>query len=223
MMMSVVLLAPRFRPFLLLCVCAGVLAACGSGSHSKSKGTTDPTVPSVVVKTAKLKAGATDNETAGPLAGVDPATAAIVLRDAQRYLDAAVSAPLSTGNVGAGYGALFDSSVRSSASTVDEGALTDRAVGKVDGYTETATPVALSGLADTNGTLLYVATDFNVTVKAKTATGPLTINHVVELTFAPGGNKTWLISAYRVHTKRGVPAAAKKHAATTTESTVSKP
>jgi len=222
MMMSVVLLAPRFRPFLLLCVCACVLAACGGGS-SKSKAPTDPTVPPVVVKTANLKAGATDNETAGPLVGVDPATAAIVLRDAQKYLDAAVFAPLSTGNVGAGYGALFDSSVRSSAITADEGALTDGTVGKVEGYTETATPVALSGLVDTNGTLLYVATNFNVTVKARTATGPLTINHVVELTFSPGGNKTWLISAYRVHTKRGVPAAAKKHAATTTESTVSKP
>jgi len=96
-------------------------------------------------------------------------------------------------------------------------------VAKVSGYTESSTPVAFTGLVDGSGTLLYVATNFNVKVKATTASGPMTIVHNVEFTFAPGPNKSWLISAYRVHTTRTAPHASQAGTASTTESTVSKP
>ncbi len=216
-----VVLAPSFRSVVSLCLCAALLAACGGGGK-KAKSTTSSTVQQLVVKTANLKAGTTDIETAGPLVGIDNRTGALVLRNAQKYLDSAIFAPLAGGKVGAGYDALFDPSVRSAAAGSDARALTDVGVAKVTGYSERATPVAFTGLVDVNGTLLYVATNFDVTIKATTASGPLTILHNIEFTFAPGPNKSWLIYAYRVHTTRTAPRASQS-AASTTESTVSKP
>jgi hypothetical protein len=219
--MPVVLARPS-RLIVSLCLCAVLLAACGGGGGKKGKGTTPPRVQQLVVKTANLKAGSTDIETAGPLVGIANPTGALVLRNAQKYLDSAIFAPLASGKIGTGYAALFDPSVRGAAAGSDARALTDVGVAKVTAYTETATPVAFTGLVDVNGSLLYVATNFNVKVKATTASGPVTILHNIELTFAPGPNKSWLISAYRVHTTRTVPRTAQS-TASTTESTVSKP
>jgi len=217
-----VVLARSFRLAVPLCLCACLLAACGGGSK-KGKGTTTSTVQQLVAKTANLKAGVTNIETAGPLAGIDNPTGALVLRNAQKYLDTAIFAPLASGKVGAGYGALFDPSVRSIAAGSDAGALTDVGVAKVGGYTESATPVTFTGLVDGSGTLLYVATNFNVKVKATTASGPMTIVHNIEFTFAPGPDKSWLISAYRVHTTRTAPRVSQAGTASTTNSTVSQP
>ncbi len=44
---------------------------------------------------------------------------------------------------------------------------------------------------------MYLATDFDIDLKATGDTGPLQIHRHIELTFAPTG-KTWLVTAYRV-------------------------
>ena len=233
--MGAVVFARRPRPFppsrsrVVFVAGAGALAltltltACGGGGGKKTKGTTPTTVRQLVVKTTNLKSGKTNIETAGPLAGIDDATGAAVLHAAQKYLETAVFSPLSDGQVGAGYGALFDPGVRAAATGSDEAALTDVAVGKVNGYTEAATPVAFTGLVDLTGTLLYVATNFDVKVNATTDAGPLSIDHKIELTFGPGANKTWIVTAYRVHTTRSTPRPKTATSTTTAVSAVSKP
>jgi len=209
----------RTRVLLAVCACSLALAACGS-SHKSGTGTTTSTVRPLAVKTADLKSGTTDNETAGPLVGINNATGAKVLSEAQKYLDAAVFSPLSTGRIGAGYAALFDAGVRAGATGADARALTDAVVGKVYGYSETATPVAFTGLFDMTGAELYIATNFDVHVKATTDSGQLRIDHKVELTFAPGPAQTWTVTAYRVHTTR---TSATAVTSTTAQSVVSKP
>ena len=189
------------------------LSACSSGG-SKTQATTATTRPPVLaVKTSVLKIGSVDVESAGPPnVQIDTATGKAVLGVAQGYINDAVFAPLKTGKVGAGYGALFDTGVKAAATGADEAVLTDLDVGRVTSLSTRATPVRLSALAGPLGQLMYIATDFQLTLKATTAAGPSTMTHIVELTFAQPAptTKTWLVTAYRVTTVR------KSAAATTT-------
>jgi hypothetical protein len=181
-----------------------VLAACsGGGSKPSTTTRTKTTVPKVLaVKTSLLKVGKVVVESAGPPnVQIDTTTGKAVLAGAQKYIDDAVFAPLKEGRLGVGYGSLFDSGVKSTAVGADARVLTDLDVGKVTRLTTKATPVELSALAGNLGELLYVATNFNVTLTGLAHTGPLTISRSIELTFAQTA-KTWLVTAYRVRTVR---------------------
>ena len=188
------------------------LAACG-GSGKKSAPVTDKKVETEVasVKTASLRIGSIDPESAGPTITVHAVTAAQVLAAAQQYVDAAIHAPLKTGRVGSDYTGLFDPTLRTTAAGPDSAALTDMPVGKVKSFTEAAQPVALSVLADTDGQFIYAATKFNLTEKIPTSAGTLAVAHNIELTFESAANH-WQIAAYRVLTTR----VAKGHTTTTT-------
>ena len=180
-----------------------VLAACSGGKSKQTTTTTRPKTPeALAVKTSLLKVGKVDVESAGPAnAQIDAPTAKAVLAAAQKYIDDAVFAPLKGGSLGRGYGALFDSGVKSAAIGADQRVLTDIDIGKVARLSTKATPVGLSALVGTLGELVYVATNFNLTVTGLGKTGALTVNHRIELTFAQTA-KTWLITAYRVQTVR---------------------
>jgi len=172
-----------------------VLAACsGGGSKPSTTTRTKTTVPKVLaVRTSLLKVG--------KVVQIDTTTGKAVLAGAQKYIDDAVFAPLKEGRLGVGYGSLFDSGVKSAAVGADARVLTDLDVGKVTRLSTKATPVELSALAGTLGELLYVATNFNVTLTGLGHTGPLTISRSIELTFARTA-KAWLVTAYRVRTVR---------------------
>jgi hypothetical protein len=179
------------------------LTACSSGSKTK---TTEPTTtqpPKVLtVTTATLKIGKVDVQSAGPPnVQIDKATGKAVLTATQKYIDTAVFAPLGKGQLGSGYSALFDRGLQKVAAGPDMPALTDLDIGKVATFTAKATPVNLSALVGTLGEMMYIATAFDLTVKATATAGPLTITHHVEFTFAPTG-KTWLVTAYRVQSVR---------------------
>lgn len=217
-MAAVVLRRPRLsRPA--ACISAAGLAltlglsACGGGGKKAAPPTTNKKVDAKVatVKTATLRIGSVDPESAGPDIRVQAVTASQVLSAAQKYLDAAIHAPLKTGRTGADYAGLFDPALRVAATRSDTAALTDAVVGKVASFTESATPVALSVLADTNGHFIYTATKFNLTENIPTSAGPLKVGHTIELTFEPAGDH-WQIAAYRVVTSRVV----KGHTTTTT-------
>ncbi|HEY5077599.1 MAG TPA: hypothetical protein VIJ48_08860, partial [Acidimicrobiia bacterium] len=183
-------------------VLALVLAACsGSKSKVQPSAATKPLVLSV--RTATLKVGTVDIESAGASSiPIDTATGKAVLAAAQKYIDAAVFAPLGKGQgVAQDYSALFDPGVKATATGADEAALTDADVGKVASFSAKATPVELSALEGGFGELEYLATNFDLTVKATAPTGPLTLTHHIELTFAQTG-KSWLITAYRVQSVR---------------------
>lgn len=185
-----------------------LLVACSSGGSKDTATNPRPktTVPKVLaVRTSLLKVGRVDVESAGPPnVQIDTPTGKAVLAGAQKYIDDAVFAPLKEGRVGAGYGAVFDSGVKSDAAGADARVLTDLDVGKVTRLSTTATPVELSALVGTLGELLYVATNFNLAVTGLGPTGPLKISRRIELTFARTA-KTWLVTAYRVQTVRHLP------------------
>jgi hypothetical protein len=187
--------APAFALMLLL-------AACGGGKHKAGSGGTGPQVLSVT--TSVLKVGSVDVESAGPTNQISTSTGKAVLAVAQAYIDNAVFSPLKTGQLGDAYGSMFAAAVKPGATGPDERSLTDLDVGKAAKLTSKATPVALSALDGTLGELMYVGTNFDLTIKATTGAGALTITHHIELTFAQTG-KAWLITAYRVQTVRKLP------------------
>jgi hypothetical protein len=182
-----------------------VLAACSGGKKHSATTTTKPKAKAprvLAIKTSVLTVGKVVVESAGaPNLHMDVPTGKAVLAVAQKYIDNAIFEPLKAGRVGGDYASLFDQGVRSAALGADRRALTDLEAGKVARLTSTASPVELSALVGTLGEYIYVATDFDLTVKGIASTGPLTISHKIELTFAQTG-KTWLVTAYRVQSVR---------------------
>jgi hypothetical protein len=185
----------------LVLVLSLALAACGGGSKKNTEGTKATTPQVLAVKTSVLKVGSVDVQSAGPVNPIAPVTGKAVLGIAQSYIDTAVFAPLKTGKLGAGYAALFDTGVRAAATGSDAAALTDLDVGKVENLKTTATPVHMSTLEGRLGETMYLATDFDLDMKAKGDAGPVRIHRHIELTFAPNAKK-WLVTAYRVQAVR---------------------
>jgi hypothetical protein len=140
----------------------------------------------------------------GPTTQVPKAAQQALLASANNYVNAAVLTPLDTGKVGGGYANLFDAAVRGNATTSDQDVLTELPVGKVGKYSEKTTPVAINGLADGSGAIVYLATNFAVTTNATTTDGKATLSRDVELTFSPQGKK-WVVTAYRVKALRKLP------------------
>jgi hypothetical protein len=216
-LVAVVLLnSPRFR-IIFAAVCALVVfgAACSSGGKKSQPQATTTTVPSRHVHALTL--GKIIIQSAGPALTLNKNTKAAVLKATQDYVDSAVYAPLDRGTVGTGYAALFDSSIRAAATGRDEHALTE-SMRNVSGYSASAAPVELSGLVDSSGALVYLATDLTLNEKLTTAAGKFKVARAIELTFSPHGKK-WLVTAYRVKSTRSkVNPARPRHRATTTTS-----
>jgi len=191
------------------------LAACGGGKKHSDNSSTTTGPKALTVKTSVLKVGSVDVQSAGPANPIDVPTTKAVLDASQSYIDNAVFAPLKDGTLGQGYAALFDAGVKPGATGTDVAALTDLNVGKVTIVSTKATPVHLSTLEGTLGETMYLATDFDIDVKATNATGPLTIHRHIELTFAQTG-KPWLVTGYRVQAVRTTPKATTTTTATST-------
>jgi hypothetical protein len=172
--------------------------SCSSGSSkTRAAGTSTSTRPPATKKVQALKIGTVHIESAGPPLDLSKTTREAVLASAQRYVDTGVYGPLDSGAVATGYATLFETPIRTAATTVDRAALTELSVGKAEKYSAKASPVAVSGLVDASGALLYLATNFTMQERVTTASGPLEVTRIVELTFAPNG-KHWQVTAYRV-------------------------
>jgi hypothetical protein len=195
----------RRKPSPQICAFLGALvlavSACGGGGkHGGPSTTTKPKV--LAIKTAVLKVGKVDVESAGPAnAQIDPPTGRAVMTLAQKYIDSAVFAPLEKGTLGADYANVFDPGVKAAAVGADRSTLTDLSVGKATNLSTKASPVLLSALAGSLGELMYVATNFDLSVKATLGTQKLGITRHIEFTFAKSG-KNWLVTAYRVQAIR---------------------
>jgi hypothetical protein len=180
-------------------VALGILGfvSCSGDDSSKPHASGSTTVPSATKKVHALKIGTVRIESVGPPLQLSKGTRKAVLASAQQYVDTGVYGPLDSGAVASGYAALFESPIRSAATTADRGALTEVPVGKAKKYSAKASPVAVSGLVDGSGALVFLATNFRMEEKVTTASGPLRILRNVELTFVPNG-KQWRVTAYRV-------------------------
>jgi hypothetical protein len=195
-----------FGAFVAVLALSFALAACGGGKKHGAQTTVTTGPKALAIKTSTLKVGSIDIESAGPTKAIDTSTARAVLGVAQSYINNAVFAPLQNGKLGAGYATLFDPGVKPGATGSDVRALTDLAVGKVTIVSTKATPVHLSTLEGTLGETMYLATDFDLDVKATGDSGPLRIRRHIELTFAQTG-KQWLVTGYRVQAVRKSPKA----------------
>jgi hypothetical protein len=205
----------------LLVLATVVAAAFGAGCSSGGKGSA-PSTRSNPAPTSKqsvsaarsarlLTIGSTDVERSGSKGTLSAGVRRAVLGLAQEYLNSAILAPLETGKLGPGYPTVFAPGIRAAATGADEPVLTDLSVGKTTGLNEQATPVAVSALVDSSGTLVYAATKFAVKIQATKANGTITIDRSVELTMEPL-DKTWVVVAYRVNATRTAPT----HKTTTT-------
>jgi hypothetical protein len=207
--------SPRNRSlFAAVCALAVLATACGGGSSKKTSSTTDTTLPTRKVRALTL--GAVNLQSAGPALTLSNDTKKAILDATQKYVDDAVYEPLNSGSVGAGFAALFDSYVRGAATGRDEHALTE-SLHNASTYAASAAPIELSGLVDTTGTLLYLASNLTLHEDITTAAGHFNVDRNVELTFAPSG-KTWLITAYRVDAKQSPVKPPKPRPTTTTTS-----
>jgi len=195
---------PSFGALACVLALALALAGCGGGGKkANSTATTSTTRPKVLeIQTSELKIGTVDVESAGPSVPIDPATGRAVLELTQSYIDDAVFTPLKTGALGAGYASLFDPGIRAAATGTDAATLTDVAIGKADALKTGANSVRLSALEGTLGELIYLSTDFTLTVYATAGTQHLTLQHNIELTFTQNASKKWIVNAYRVQTTR---------------------
>ncbi len=174
---------------------AGAAACAGGDDDDAATATTDDTEPESTTTTTEVTAGVAlalgdvAVASAGPETALDDATKQAILAATQKYVDAAVIAPLLTGAVGEGYDALFDATVAATATGADRAALTDEGITPVNATpTVTATPVRFDGLADGDGALVSRRDDVQRRCPGVTDAGPLTINRTNELTFAPGPN-----------------------------------
>ncbi len=204
-MSAVVFRRPRtFVLFALVLVCM-LAAACGGGKKHASPG--GPPAVNAKSTLARLTIGAVRVDSIGPNVKIPRDTEKTILDAAQKYVNTAVVAPLDKGAVDPAFASVFDTGVRSQATTVDRDVLTDEGIGKVTSYEQVSSPLTLTGLADGSGQFLYLAVNFFETVNGKTEAGPITSGRDVELTFAPSG-KDWLVTAYRVKVQRKLPSGA---------------
>ena len=207
--------ATRCSPLVL----ATVVVALGAGCSHEGKRSAPSTNPaptskqsgSVARSTRLLTIGSTDVQRAGSKGSLSAGARRAVLGLAQKYLDSAILAPLETGRLGHAYPTVFAPGIRAAAAGSDEPVLTDLSVGKTTALSEQATPVAVSALLDSSGTLVYAATKFTLKIRATTASGTITIDRSVELTMQPV-DKTFVVVAYRVTATRTAPT----HKTTTT-------
>jgi len=182
-------------------VVLAIIVAIVAGGGSKAK------KPQHVANSAGLvlKIGTIDVQSAGPPARINSSVQQSVLDSSQTYVDDAILAPLEKGRLDQAYAQIFDRGVRHQATGPDRATLTEVRTGTLKGLKATATKVRLDGMGDQTGKLVLVAATFGVDVSAKGSGGPVKIQRLAELTFAPERGR-WVVTAYRVGVTRSTPA-----------------
>jgi hypothetical protein len=196
---------PLFLAFLAL-----VTVSCGGGGddESEAKTETSTTVTTEPPLEFELERGEAVVASAGGDVALDDKVQQAVVDASQKYIELAVLGPIVNGKIGKGYGNLFDAAVKGAATGADRAALTDEDIPKAtETPTVTAAPVRVDAIADATGQVLLLATTFDVDVRAETKNGEMSVIRNNELTFAPGPNGKWLITAYRVSAERDLPKA----------------
>ena len=182
-------------------VVLAIIVAIVAGGGSKAK------KPQHVANSAglALTIGTIDVQSAGPPARINSSVQQSVLDSSQTYVDDAILAPLEKGRLDQAYAQIFDRGVRRQATGADRATLTEVRTGTLKGLKATATKVRLDGMGDQTGKLVLVAATFGVDVSAKGSGGPVKIQRLAELTFAPESGR-WVVTAYRVGVTRSTPA-----------------
>jgi hypothetical protein len=204
------------------------LVACSGGGNdnkaavkaNKKAASQKVTVPGANVT---LRLASIDVQSAGPAVTLDEKTKVAVMTQTRQYVEEAIVRPLLSGKkANKSYNKFFGPTVNGAATHApDRGALTDDGVGKVSGdVSAPATKVAMHALVGTDGSLQFIATDFDLHLKSRLNKKPLRINRNTELTFEKAASGKWVVTAYRVIATRTVGSST---SATTATKTTGKP
>jgi hypothetical protein len=182
------------------------LAACGGGSkHQAVKHATTSQKLQVPGAHVELRLASINVQSAGPAVNLDEKTKVTVMTQTRQYVEDAIVKPLLSGKKQKGLASLFGPTISAAALGADRAALTDEAVGKVKGDVNApASQVAMTALVGGDGSVPFIATDFNLNLTSKLGSQPLTIKRHTELTFQKTPSGHWIVTAYRVFAARTV-------------------
>ncbi|MGQ0824851.1 MAG: hypothetical protein ACT4OX_07480 [Actinomycetota bacterium] len=193
----------RCRPLSFLVLLALATSACSGDDDVEARDEPPRTTTTVAALEFELERGDAAVASAGGDIVLDDAIAQAIVEASQRYVEVAVLAPLMEGAVDEGYETMFDAAVATDATGPDRAALTDEGIPTaVATPAVTATPVRVDAIADQGGVVLLMATTFNLDIRAESADGEMSVVRTNELTFAPGPDGNWLVTAYRVSATR---------------------
>jgi hypothetical protein len=141
---------------------------------------------------------------------ITPEVSDAILATIGSYVDDGMVVPLRKGKaVDAKLATIFDQAAIARLAGTDRTLLLDegfpKAVGRID---VTTPPVAMTGLADSEGKLLLVTATIDLAVEARAKRGVMTIQRTGSLVFIQQGDGSWLITGWTLHVERGGPGVA---------------
>lgn len=181
------------KPLLLaLVVLVATVAAC-SGSGPKHSDETN----------VSIEPGDVTVETVAAPVKLPDADQEQILAAVRTYVEDGIVKTL-RGGAPRGMGAIFDALALAQLKGADANMMFDTGTPKANGdVTAETKPIKLTALADGFGTIILVTARINLTVKADTEDGELTVQHVGDFTFAPdAGGDAWLITSYDMKVRR---------------------
>lgn len=176
------------------------LAGCSGGDDSDSA---SPTSTTAVAKTnVDIRLGGVTSDSAGAPVTVAPDQSQRVLDVITTYVKGATVQPLRTGAPAtADFGAIFDATSLTSATTTDRGVLLDEGLPRVTGdLNAVAQPIALVGLGDQGGNLTLITANLviDVTGATKVKDVPLHVVRRADFVLQPDPAGVLKITAYDV-------------------------
>lgn len=181
------------KPLLLaLVVLVATVAAC-SGSGPKHSDETN----------VSIEPGDVTVETVAAPVELPDADQEQILAAVRAYVEDGIVKTL-RGGAPRGMGAIFDALALAQLKGADANVMFDTGAPKANGdVTAETKPIKLTALADGFGTIILVTARINLTVKADTEDGELTVQRVGNFTFAPdAGGDAWLITSFDMKVRR---------------------
>lgn len=175
---------------------AVAMAACSSGGSKSAN--TPTTRPGTAVTIAAGRVTVAASGIAGTLSDADRDA---VVETVRRYVTAASIDPLQ-GRPAGDLAGVFTPAATVAANGHDRATVADDGLPKATGkVTATATPLAITALADPAGAIVLVGVTLDLHVRAAAAKGPVDVKRTGELVLAKDGT-AWKITSYRLTVDR---------------------
>jgi hypothetical protein len=192
------------RRLAVLLAAAVVLGACSGGDGDDAADDSTTTAAAVEGFEVALEIGRVTVAGVRDGAELASSTQRAVLTAAERYVQSAMVSPAVRGEIGPRFPRLFAPATRElvTAGGRDHVVLTDDGIPRATATPElTTTPVELDALVATDGRPALVVATFRARTNTETEDGPVEVGRSLELTFEPIDGD-WLVTAYKVFTKR---------------------
>lgn len=180
-----------------LLLCAGFLAACGSGDKKTDAKNPESRAPAAKIKFAAgdVKVVRTGSTGEANLSDVDALLAATASYVRQASVNPLRGEPLRISD-------LLTASARPNAVGHGGDALTDAGISSATGSVEVSSaPLPITILTDTTGAAALATVTIDITISTQTKKGAVKIHRIGELAFLREGT-TWLIDGWRLTVNR---------------------